>query len=74
MCCLSYEHDMYLQLKKNFPKLGKRVKTPHGEGKVLKHNALTSTVSVLLDEGKEITVLVKDIAPVQSGQGQTGQN
>jgi cell fate regulator YaaT (PSP1 superfamily) len=68
MCCLSYEHDMYLQLKKNFPKVGKRVKTPHGEGKVLKHNALTATVSVLLDEGKEITVAVKDITQAQTGQ------
>ncbi len=68
MCCLSYEHEMYLQLKKNFPKLGKRVRTPHGEGKVLKHNALTATVSVLLDEGKEITVAVKDITQVQPAQ------
>ena len=68
ICCLSYEHDMYLQLKKNFPKVGKRVKTPQGEGKVIKHNALNSTVSVLLDEGKEVTVPVKDIT-----QGQTGQ-
>ena len=72
MCCLSYEHEMYMQLKKNFPKVGKRVKTPQGEGKVVKHNALTSTVSVLLDEGKEVTFPVKDITTVQSGQpGQT---
>jgi cell fate regulator YaaT (PSP1 superfamily) len=68
MCCLSYEHDMYLELKKNFPKLGKRVKTPQGEGKVLKHNALTSTISVLLDDGKEVTVSVKDIIQGQAGQ------
>ena len=68
MCCLSYEHDMYLQLKKNFPKVGKRVKTPQGEGKVLKHNALNGTVTVLIDEGKEVTVAVKDITPGQSGQ------
>jgi len=70
MCCLSYEHDMYLQLKKNFPKVGKRVKTPQGEGKVLKHNALTATVTVLLDEGKEATIPVKDII---HGQGPTSQ-
>jgi cell fate regulator YaaT (PSP1 superfamily) len=70
MCCLSYEHDMYLELKRNFPKLGKRVKTPRGEGKVLKHNALTSTISVLLDDGKEVTVPVKDV--IQGQAGQTG--
>ena len=68
MCCLSYEHDMYLELKKNFPKVGKRVNTPHGEGKVVKHNALTGSVAVLLDDGKEVTVPIKDVV-----QGQTGQ-
>ncbi len=68
MCCLSYEHDMYLELKKNFPKLGKRVKTPQGEGKVVKHNALSGSVTVLLDEGKEVTFPIKDVT-----QGQTSQ-
>jgi cell fate regulator YaaT (PSP1 superfamily) len=68
MCCLSYEHDMYLALKKNFPKVGKRVVTPHGEGKVVKHNALTSSVTVLLDDGKEMVVPIKDVVQVQTGQ------
>jgi len=67
MCCLAYEHDMYLELKKNFPKVGKRVKTPRGEGKVIKHNALTLSVTVLLDEGGEFTVPAKDISLIQSG-------
>ena len=65
MCCLAYEYETYLSLKKNFPKMGKRVKTPQGEGKVVKHNALNSTVSVQLDEGKEITVLLKDVSPAE---------
>jgi cell fate regulator YaaT (PSP1 superfamily) len=67
MCCLAYEHDMYLELKKNFPKVGKRVKTPRGEGKVIKHNTLTLSVTVLLDEGGEFMVPVKDITMSQSG-------
>jgi len=67
MCCLAYEHDMYLELKKNFPKVGKRVTTPRGEGKVIKHNALTLSVTVLLDEGGECTVPVKDITVSQPG-------
>jgi cell fate regulator YaaT (PSP1 superfamily) len=67
MCCLAYEHDMYLELKKNFPKVGKRVTTPQGEGKVIKHSALTSSVMVLLDDGREIMLPVKDVALLQSG-------
>jgi cell fate regulator YaaT (PSP1 superfamily) len=62
MCCLSYEYDMYVEYKKGFPKLGKRIKTPQGEGKVVKHNTLTSSITVELDDGKEITILAKDLA------------
>ncbi|HBA54950.1 PSP1 domain-containing protein [Syntrophorhabdus aromaticivorans] len=61
MCCLSYEYDMYVGYKKGFPKLGKRIKISQGEGKVVKHNTLTSTFTVELDDGKEITVQAKDI-------------
>ena len=56
MCCLAYEYETDVALKKNFPRIGKRVKTPQGEGKVVKHNALTGQVSVQLDEGKEVTL------------------
>lgn len=66
MCCLSYEYEMYLEYKKGFPKLGKRVKIAQGEGKVVKHNSLFSTITVELDDGKEITVGVKDL--VQPGK------
>jgi len=67
MCCLAYEHDMYLELKRNFPKVGKRVTTPQGEGKVIKHAALISSVTVLLDDGKEIVVPIKDVVISQTG-------
>jgi cell fate regulator YaaT (PSP1 superfamily) len=67
MCCLAYEHDMYLELKRDFPKVGKRVGTPQGEGKVIKHGALISSVTVLLDDGREIVVPVKDVVISQAG-------
>jgi len=62
MCCLSYEYDMYVDYKKGFPKVGKRIKIPQGEGKVVKHNALTSSITVELEDGKEITLQAKDLA------------
>ncbi len=65
MCCLAYEYETYLSLKKNFPKIGKRVRTPQGEGKVVKHNALTGMVSVQLDEGKETTLTLKDLSAAE---------
>ena len=64
MCCLAYEYEMYMGYKKDFPKLGKRVSTPQGEGKVVKHNALKSTITVDLDDGKEATLPSKDVKKI----------
>jgi cell fate regulator YaaT (PSP1 superfamily) len=68
MCCLAYEYDMYLGLKKDFPKVGKKVTTPQGECKVLKYNVLNRTVTVETPEGKEITIPVTDIRLPKSGE------
>ena len=61
MCCLSYEFDMYMECKKDFPKVGKKVTLAQGQGKVIKHNTLSNTMTVELEDGKEVTVQMKDI-------------
>jgi cell fate regulator YaaT (PSP1 superfamily) len=51
-CCLMHENEMYKEARKNMPKQGKRVRTPRGEGKVIRLNPLSQIVSVYLeDEG-----------------------
>jgi cell fate regulator YaaT (PSP1 superfamily) len=74
MCCLAYEYETYLALKKNFPRVGKRVSTPQGDGKVVKHNALTGTVSVQLDEGKEATLSFNEVSLVDPIKNPPAQN
>ncbi len=69
MCCLAYEYETYCALKKNFPRIGKRVKTPQGEGKVIKHNALSGTVSVQLDEGKEVAFAFNEVSVIDQQKG-----
>jgi cell fate regulator YaaT (PSP1 superfamily) len=56
MCCLAYEVDTYSEMKKDLPKLGKRVVTPQGPGKVSHQNIMNQTVKVALDDGKEVEV------------------
>jgi cell fate regulator YaaT (PSP1 superfamily) len=70
MCCLAYEYDMYLALKKDFPKVGKRVMTTHGECKVLKYNVFKRTVTIESPDGKELTIPVTDIKLGKSGDPQ----
>ena len=61
MCCLTYEFETYKQLRKKIPKIGKRIKTSGGSGKVLRHNVLKEFVVVRLENGNELEVKLKDI-------------
>jgi cell fate regulator YaaT (PSP1 superfamily) len=50
MCCLAYEYDVYDEFRRGLPKVGKKVNTSKGEGVVLKHDPLTETILVRIDE------------------------
>jgi cell fate regulator YaaT (PSP1 superfamily) len=65
MCCFAYEHSIYEELKKNMPKVGKKVLTEFGTGKVKKQNILERLLTVELEDGTEVEVTVDD----QVGEG-----
>lgn len=48
LCCLQFEHEFYEQALKDLPDIGQIVKTPDGEGIVLKLNVLRDTANVRL--------------------------
>ncbi len=56
MCCLAYEMDTYVDLKKDLPKVGKRVVTAQGAGKIIQQNIISQKIRVALDDGKEVEV------------------
>lgn len=56
LCCLDYEYETYCCLRKNFPKCGKRVRTPSAVGVIDKINILTGTITLKLDDNKQITI------------------
>jgi cell fate regulator YaaT (PSP1 superfamily) len=45
-CCLVYEEDLYKEMRKGLPKVGKRVRTPAGEGRVVELDVLRRQVRV----------------------------
>jgi cell fate regulator YaaT (PSP1 superfamily) len=61
MCCLAYEVDTYTEMRKDLPKVGKRVVTAQGAGKVIQQNIINQKMRVALDEGKEIEVGLDEI-------------
>jgi cell fate regulator YaaT (PSP1 superfamily) len=61
MCCLAYEYETYCELRRGLPKVGKRVTTSQGDGKVIRQNTMNRTVTVELDSGQELTVDADEI-------------
>jgi cell fate regulator YaaT (PSP1 superfamily) len=50
MCCLKYEHPLYVKSHQEMPSLGETVETPDGTGKVVGRNVPADTVTVRLNE------------------------
>ena len=73
ICCLAYEHEFYEDMKKKFPKIGKKVSTPNGNGKISRINSLRETLTVILESGSEeefspneVTVITDNTKQVES--------
>ena len=71
MSCLTYEYETYKALKAKFPKTGKIVETPAGEGKVIRHNILAGQVTVRLEGGTEVDTSLDNVKP---GDSETNRN
>ena len=65
-CCLRYEDKTYTELKKRLPKKNVRVKTKHGEGKVVDTQILTQLVMVEHDDGTKIAIGLEELEVIPS--------
>ncbi len=54
MCCLKYESESYEDSTVKYPNVGKKVITPAGEGTVIAIYKPKETVSVQMDENKDV--------------------
>lgn len=61
MCCLAFEYEGYVEMRKGMPKCGKTIQTAQGCAKVLRQNVLRGEIAVALENGQEIALNVKDI-------------
>jgi cell fate regulator YaaT (PSP1 superfamily) len=73
MCCLKYEYTDYVEMKKGMPKVGKRIITPEGEGKVVRQNVMEQRVAVALDDGREIEFGASDLSLEQTSAAGNNQ-
>ena len=61
MCCLRFEDQVYAELRDNLPKRGTHVRTPDGEGTVVGSEILKQTVTVDLNDKRDVVFPVADI-------------
>lgn len=66
MCCLSYEYGHYMEMKKQLPRINRQVKVKQGAGKVVRQNVLMNTITVLMENGKEVEVKPEEIIEQES--------
>ena len=64
MCCLQYEHEMYLELLRELPRRGSRACHTSGAcGRVAKVNPLGGTVDLETEEGMLFAVPASELEP-----------
>ena len=61
LCCLDYEYQAYCDLRKNFPKCGKKACTTEYSGVVEKMNLLTGELTLRQDDGKFVNVRINEL-------------
>ena len=67
-CCLVYEQETYAELRRGLPKLGKRVVTEAGEGRVVEVDVLHRRVRVSLSGGESKVFTGDEVEPLFPSQ------
>ncbi|MBN1858673.1 hypothetical protein JW848_05640 [Candidatus Bipolaricaulota bacterium] len=69
MCCLAYEHEAYREALATMPKLGAIVSYDGKRAKVISHNVLRRTVTLLTDGKQRLEVGAGDVSILTPGEG-----
>jgi cell fate regulator YaaT (PSP1 superfamily) len=65
MCCLTYEYATYQEIRRNLPRMGKRITTPEGEGKIVRYNLIRETVTLEMEDNRELEVPLASLPAAQ---------
>lgn len=61
MSCLRYEHELYVQARKRFPRVGKRLETSRGREEVTGWDLFRETIALRGHDGEVRTVGLQDL-------------
>src|SRR5262245_28462831 len=61
-CCMRYEYQTYIDLKRGLPGIGSQVESVKGNGQVIGHNGLKQTVTLRRsDDGTQVEATLEDL-------------
>jgi cell fate regulator YaaT (PSP1 superfamily) len=72
MCCLTYEHDAYVQARKRFPREGKALFTQHGREKVVSVDIWRDRVLLKDEDGNRRSVALEELKTEVANAGAEG--
>src|SRR5207245_7081214 len=72
MCCLVYEEAFYRAQRKLYPRVGKRVLTPEGPGRVRDVDVLAARLRIELEDGRHLDLPPADVQPMFPSVGPDG--
>jgi len=67
MCCLTYEYSTYQQIRRHLPRVGKRLQLPEGEGRIIRYNFIRETVTLEMEDKRELEIPLAQLAPAEAG-------
>lgn len=72
LCCLRYEVDQYIEIKKKFPPVGSRITTPQGSGRINRIDIFQEQALFYNEEEVLCRACPEEIQRVSGGKGRRG--
>jgi cell fate regulator YaaT (PSP1 superfamily) len=66
LCCLSFENDQYVEMKQGMPKVGAKLTSAVGRGRVVDANLITRKITIQWETGARVEVDAEEFAEQQS--------
>ncbi len=73
MCCLRYEHGVYVTARARLADVGEQVQTPHGEGQVVEQRVLKQELKVKLADQRIVVVSAADVHAIAKPERRLNQ-
>jgi cell fate regulator YaaT (PSP1 superfamily) len=73
LCCLSFEEEQYRELKKGLPKVGSRLTSAVGSGRVVDVNVLTRKITISWETGSRVVVDADEFDDLRSRKAEAAE-